>query len=99
LTGALSIGMIMVLSLLIFKKEGMGMGDLKLLAMIGLFTASRYVLYTLWFAIIIGGIYGVYVLIKKRKNIIPFGPFLSIGGAVAIFWGDALWHLYINYMF
>lgn len=99
LTGGLSIGIIMAFSFLIFKKEGMGMGDLKLLAMIGLFTSSRYVLFTLAIAILVGGIYGAYILVKKRESMIAFGPFLSIGAGVTIFWGDVLWRLYVNYMF
>jgi len=99
LVGGIYIGAIMAFSLLIFQKEGIGMGDLKLLAMIGLFTNSRYTLYTLSMAILVGGIYGVLVLIKTNDKIFPFGPFLSIGGAAAILWGDTLWHLYVNYMF
>jgi len=98
LIGALSIGMIMALGLLIYSKEAMGMGDLKLLAMFGLFTGSIYVLYALIVAVIVGAVYGVFVLIKKRGDIIPFGPFLSIGGVVAILWGDVLWRICVNYM-
>lgn len=98
LAGVSIIGAIMLFSLLIFKKEGMGMGDLKLLGMIGLFTGTQYTLYTIFIAVILGGIYGAIVMLKKKQQIFPFGPFLSLGAMIAILWGDELWHLYMNYM-
>lgn len=96
--GAGIIGLIMLFSLLVFKKEGMGMGDLKLLAMIGLFTGSRNVLYTIFLAVVAGGCYATVILIRKKQEIFPFGPFLSGGAVIAILWGDALWRTYINFM-
>ena len=96
IVGASMIAIIILFSLTVFKKEGMGMGDLKLLAMIGLFIGSKKVFYTIFIAIIVGGIYAVIVLIKSKKEIFPFGPFLSGGAVVAIVWGDALWQLYMN---
>lgn len=98
LVGASVIGGIMLISFLVFRKEGMGVGDLKLLGMIGLFTGSRYALYTIFIAVIIGGCYGVIVLLAKGQEILPFGPFLSIGAVIAILWGDILCSLYLNYI-
>lgn len=92
------IGLIMVFSLLVFKKDGMGMGDLKLLAMIGLFTGSKQALMTLFFAIILGSAYAIMVLIRKEQEIFPFGPFLAVGVVVTILWGDKLWCVYLNYL-
>lgn len=96
--GGSIIGMIMIFSLLVFKKEGMGMGDLKLLAMIGLFAGSKNAFFTIFIAIIIGGFYAVILLIRKKQDMFPFGPFLSTGAVLAILWGDVLWHTYLNYM-
>lgn len=96
--GAVIIGGIMIFSLLVFKKEGMGMGDLKLLAMIGLYIGSRYVFYTIFIAVIVGGLYAMLILMKKNVDIFPFGPFLAMGAVISILWGDILWNLYINYM-
>lgn len=96
--GILVIGGIILLSLIIFRKEGMGVGDLKLLGMIGLFIGSRYILYTILIAVITGGCYGVMVLLIKKDKIIPFAPFLSLGAMISVLWGDTLWGHYINYI-
>ena len=93
------IGFIMIFSLLVFKKEGMGMGDLKLLAMIGLFTGSKQVFLMLFIAIILGSVYAVAVVIRKKHEIFPFGPFLALGAVIAILWGDTLWNTYLNICF
>lgn len=96
--GIMVIGGIILLSLIIFRKEGMGVGDLKLLGMIGLFIGSRYILYTILIAVIIGGCYGAMVLFIKKEKIIPFAPFLSLGAMISVLWGDTLWGHYINYI-
>lgn len=97
LLGATIIGICMLISLLLFKKQGMGMGDLKLLAMIGLFVGSQLVIYTIFIAVILGGIYAVLLLLTKRnESLFPFGPFISIGAVIGILWGDSLLNLYLN---
>jgi leader peptidase (prepilin peptidase)/N-methyltransferase len=76
---------------LLTKREGMGGGDIKLLAMMGGFLGWQ----SLWFIImagsLIGAVGGISVMIAKGKDTkyaIPFGPFLSIAAALYIFWGD-----------
>lgn len=98
ISGGAIIGLFMLISLLLFKKQGMGMGDLKLLAMIGLFVGSKHVLYTIFIAVILAGICGVAILIsgKKEKEIFPFGPFISAGAVIGILWGSALWSTYLS---
>lgn len=98
ITGGGIIGLIMIFSLLVFKKDGMGMGDLKLLAMIGLFTGSKQVILILFVAIILGSVYALTVLIRKKQEIFPFGPFLAVGAVIAILWGDLLWNAYLKYL-
>lgn len=97
-TGVAIIGGIMLFSFLVFKKEGMGMGDLKLLGMIGLFVGSVYTLYAILFAVLLGGFYAVVILFKKDEELFPFGPFLAAGTLIALLWGDPLWNIYMNYM-
>lgn len=94
LVGGAIIGGFMILSLMIFRQQGMGMGDLKLLAMIGLFVGSKYILYTISLAVILGGIYGLVTL--KVKGKIPFGPFISAGAVIGILWGQTLVDTYLN---
>jgi leader peptidase (prepilin peptidase)/N-methyltransferase len=80
-------------------KDGMGGGDIKLLAMIGAFLGWKGVLFTLMAASFIGTFVGLIVMIRARKGMklaIPFGPFLAIGAICYIFFGPQLieWYLY-----
>ncbi len=80
-------------------REGMGGGDIKLLAMIGAFLGWRGIPVTLLLASLLGTIIGVSLMIARgrdTKMAIPFGPFLAVGAACALFWGDALIDWYLN---
>jgi leader peptidase (prepilin peptidase)/N-methyltransferase len=74
----------------IFRKESMGGGDIKLLAMAGSILGWKLVLLTFFIAPIFALIPGLAVLLLKRSHIIPYGPFLSIGLVVALFAGNNL---------
>lgn len=79
-------------------REGMGGGDIKLLAMIGAFLGWQAVPVTLMIASLAGTAVGVTLMVVQRRDgrtAIPFGPFLAIGAICALFWGDALiaWYL------
>ena len=74
----------------IFRKESMGGGDIKLLAMAGSFLGWKLVLVTFFIAPIVALIPGLLVLLLKRSHIIPYGPFLSIGLVVSLFAGNTL---------
>ena len=74
-------------------REGMGGGDIKLLAMIGAMVGWRGILFTLFAASAIGTLVGVLAMIRSGKGMrlaIPFGPFLAIGAAIYLFFGNAL---------
>jgi leader peptidase (prepilin peptidase)/N-methyltransferase len=78
---------------------GMGGGDMKLGAMLGAFLGWQVALVALFVGVIAGGLGAVLVLAtgrKGRKDPIPFGPFLAVGGAVAMFWGRALVNWYLS---
>ena len=84
---------------LITKKEGMGGGDIKLLAMIGAVTGWQGVLFTIFVASAVGTLSGILVMLKARKSMklaIPFGPFLAIGGIAYIFFGPQLVYWYFG---
>jgi leader peptidase (prepilin peptidase)/N-methyltransferase len=75
--------------------RGMGMGDVKLVALIGVVLGAiglSIVGVAAAAAIVLGGIGGVVALIggKGRKSTIPFGPYLAAGAVVAAFWGPAI---------
>jgi leader peptidase (prepilin peptidase) / N-methyltransferase len=80
--------------------RGMGMGDVKLAALIGLVLGSlglRYVGVAAGAAIVLGGLGGLAALAlgKSRKSAIPFGPYLAAGAVVAGLWGEpiAAWYI------
>jgi leader peptidase (prepilin peptidase)/N-methyltransferase len=99
---ALGGGVLLAVALLfewIRKKEGMGFGDVKLLAMIGAFLGWKAVLLTLVVSSFMGVFVGYTALRlsgKGRDHPIPYGPFLALGAAVYLLGGDAWveWYLY-----
>jgi len=87
-----------VLSVEILGREGMGGGDIKLIAMIGAFLGWRAVLLTIFLAAVSGASVGIALMLarrQRRQEPIPFGPFLALGALLAMLWGDALlaWYL------
>jgi leader peptidase (prepilin peptidase)/N-methyltransferase len=79
---------------------GMGMGDVKLAAVMGL-VLGRAVAPAMFVALIAGTVVGAVVMARKglrdgRKTRIPFGPFLALGSVVALFAGDALINVYLH---
>lgn len=84
-------------------KEGMGGGDIKLLAMIGAFTGWKGVFFTIFVSSLTGTIIGVTLMLIARKSLkfaVPFGPFLAIGAVLYVFFGPELisWYYYGLYI-
>ncbi len=82
----------------LITRTGMGWGDVKMAGMLGLITGYPNVFVAILGGIILGGITGALLLLtrrKKRKETIPFGPFLSIAGIVTLLWGKEIitWYL------
>ena len=82
-------------------RGGMGMGDVKLAAVMGLFL-GRAVAPAIVIALVAGVLVGVAVIARKgaqagRKTAVPFGPFLALGAVVAVYAGGSLVDLYINH--
>lgn len=78
---------------LLKKVDGMGGGDVKLLAMIGALIGWQGVLFTIFSASLSGTLAGLAVMIQKRSTMrlkIPFGPFLAIGAICYLFFGDPI---------
>lgn len=91
-------GILIILTIILISRGGMGAGDLKLMGVIGLFLGLKGVLLTLFLGCLIGGSIGAILLIAKvkdRKSTIPFGPFLALGSFVSLYWGEAIisWYL------
>lgn len=81
----------------LFGKEGMGGGDIKLLAMIGAFLGWKLALMTIMIGSLVGSVVGVSLLavrVIKREEYIPFGPFLVLGAVSALFFGTPILEWY-----
>lgn len=79
------------------KVEGMGMGDVKMLAMIGGVVGWRAVLPVIFLASITGAIFGVSMSLRSRAGLqfaVPFGVFLGLGFLIVIFFGHTLLQWY-----
>ncbi|MDT8271609.1 MAG: prepilin peptidase [Desulfomonilia bacterium] len=80
-------------------KQGMGGGDVKLLAMIGVFTGWQGVLFTLFSASLMGTLVGIPWTFLQKKGMqaaIPFGPFLSMGALIYVLWGSDIVQWYFH---
>lgn len=100
--GGGSLYLVAVTYKLITKVDGMGGGDIKLLAMIGAFTGWQAVLPVIFLSSAAGCLVGIpFMLIKGRgaRLAIPFGPFLALGAVIYLLYGKALvqWYLRISY--
>jgi len=90
LTGGLIIYLMGVLGKAIFKKEAMGGGDVKLLAMIGAFLGWKLTLLVFFIAPFFGSVIGIILKIKEGREVIPYGPYLSLAAVIAILWGNEI---------
>jgi leader peptidase (prepilin peptidase)/N-methyltransferase len=100
ITGGGILFLVAEFSLIFLKKEGMGGGDVKLLAMIGAFLGWKLVLMTIIVGSVIGAAVGVALImlrLKTRADYIPFGPYLALGAILAVICGDRLLALYLAF--
>jgi prepilin signal peptidase PulO-like enzyme (type II secretory pathway) len=77
----------------------LGAGDIRIVAVMGLFLPPKQLLVALFVAYLVGAVYGVYVLrkSKQKKGVrVPFGPFLIIGFYVGLFFGARIANWYLN---
>ena len=90
LIGGGSLLMVFYVYKLIRKTEGIGMGDVKLLAMLGAFLGVNGVFFTILISSLVGSVVGVAIILMKRgdfKFALPYGPFISFGAVLFIFTG------------
>jgi len=96
-------GIILIIGLtgsLIFKKEAMGGGDIKLAAMIGAFLGWRAIIISLFLGFFLGALAGIFLIlskIKKREDTVPFGPFIVLGSFITLLWGEKIISWYIGF--
>ena len=75
---------------LIFRKEAMGGGDVKLMAFVGSLLGWKLALLTFFIAPFFGALVGIPMKLTKGNDTIPYGPYLSLGAVIAIFYGHTM---------
>ena len=86
---------------LIFKKDAMGFGDVKLMGAIGAFLGAPAVLFTIMLSAILGSVAGGYLILSGRKEMqsrIPYGPYIAAAAVVWMLGGHGWWEAYVRYM-
>ncbi|MBI1175620.1 MAG: prepilin peptidase [Sideroxydans sp.] len=97
--GYLALWSVFWLFKLLTGKEGMGYGDFKLLAAIGAWMGWQMLPLVILLSSLVGAIVGIALIVVARHGRsvpIPFGPYLAGGGLIALFWGQALTHSYLQ---
>ncbi|NMA29709.1 MAG: prepilin peptidase [Candidatus Pacebacteria bacterium] len=82
----------------VFKKEALGLGDIKLMMPLSFVLGWPWVLMAIFLSFIVGGFFATLLLLFKQKKIgqiLPFGPFLVLGFVLSYFWAEAIWAWYL----
>ncbi|MFP4472441.1 MAG: prepilin peptidase [Candidatus Omnitrophota bacterium] len=74
----------------IFRKESMGGGDVKLMALVGAFLGWKLALVTFFVAPFFGAVYGIAEKLRTKDSAIAYGPFLVLGALISLFFGDVI---------
>jgi leader peptidase (prepilin peptidase)/N-methyltransferase len=85
---------------LVRKKEGLGHGDIVMLAMVGAFLGWQQVLLVLFASSLLGSFIGggvILLLRKERDYMLPYGTFIGAAALPAVFWGQSVWHVYVGH--
>jgi len=96
-------GIILIIGLagsVVFKKEAMGGGDVKLAAMVGAFLGWRYIIISLSLGFFLGALAGIFLIlskIKSREDTVPFGAFIVLGSFITLLWGEKIISWYIGF--
>lgn len=96
------LGLFFLLLIVVTRGKGMGGGDLKLSIFIGLVLGLLPSLAAMMIAFILGSIFGIVLILFRKKSLgqtIPFGPFLSVGAILVILWGPQIidWYLRLGH--
>ena len=106
LLGGLLIYAIAWIGTIAFKKKlkeigeetAMGGGDVKYLAMIGAFLGWKGVIIIFFLAPLFGLVIGVIEKLRRKADIIPYGPYLSLAAIIVILWGDDIIRMFLPYL-
>lgn len=97
-----AVGFVLLLLIALVSKGGMGGGDIKLFAVIGFAVGTKLVLLSFLLATLFGAVFGVIGMLLrlvKRRQPIPFGPFIALGSLAAYFYGPKIIEWYFNFLY
>jgi leader peptidase (prepilin peptidase)/N-methyltransferase len=100
LGAAVGSGLLWLVSEAYFKlrgREGMGLGDVKMMLMAGAFLGAKRTLLTILAGSLLGSVLGVAIILARRKDAdyeLPFGTFLGAGALLVVFFGTPLVNWY-----
>lgn len=86
--------------LLVRRKEGLGMGDVTMMLMVGAFLGPARTLLVLILASFTGALFGAYLIVRKGKDFqfaLPFGTFIAPAAFAALLWGDRIVRAYLKF--
>jgi leader peptidase (prepilin peptidase)/N-methyltransferase len=95
------VGFFLLIVIAIVSKGGMGFGDVKLYALLGFVIGIKLVLLSFFLSTLYGAVIGSMALllkIVKRRQPIPFGPFIAAGTLSAYYWGSEIINFYIDFL-
>jgi leader peptidase (prepilin peptidase)/N-methyltransferase len=101
IVGGVTLLLVAILGEKIFKKEAMGMGDVKFLAAIGAFLGWQATLFTIFVSSLVGGVVGLALVLATERgwqSRIPYGPYIAFGALVWIFWGAETMNWYLRFI-
>jgi leader peptidase (prepilin peptidase)/N-methyltransferase len=84
---------------LIRGRQGLGMGDIKMMAMVGAFIGWQFALLTIFAGSLIGPFVGIFLMLNRKTNLqgkLAFGVFLGAGSAISLFYGQSFLRWYLN---
>ncbi len=94
-----SLWLVATLGALLFRKEAMGFGDVKLMGAVGAFLGWQAVLFTIFVSSFLGAAVGLALIAAGKRQLqgrIPYGPFIAAAALIWIFWGPLLVNLYLR---
>jgi len=91
-----------VIGKLLFRQTALGAGDIKLAAMIGIFTGAKYILFILILSFTLASIYVLFIALKKQTVVgrrLPLAPFITAATLITILFGNELIQTYLDLIF